>query len=54
MNHKRRRPKFQRAGCTCGSKLAKELASGIARGAAKVYGSRGSALRLRERAKESA
>lgn len=53
MNHKRKRPKRQRAGCVCGSKQAKQEASGIARGSMKVYGSRGSALRLRVRAQDT-
>lgn len=53
MNHKRCRPKLRRAGCYCGGKLAKS-AGGVTRGSTKVYGSSGSWLRLRLRAKEAA
>lgn len=54
MNHKRRRGKAQRAGCYCGGKLAKALMKAIGRsGTGKVYGSRGSALRLRVRANDT-
>jgi hypothetical protein len=52
LNHKRRRPKFQRAGCNCGGKLAKNLRA-TRRGKA-VYGSRGSELRLSVRMREAA
>lgn len=51
MNHKRRRPKRQRAGCNCGHKNAKRE-GGLMRGMTSAYGSSGAWLRLRERARD--
>lgn len=46
MNHKRRRPKIQRAACFCGGKASKKFGR-------PVYGTRGSELRLREKVKDA-
>lgn len=52
MNHKRRRPRTQRAGCWCGGKASKKVGARATRGAAPEVYSRGSELRLRARANE--
>jgi hypothetical protein len=53
-HHKRHRPRLQRAGCFCGGKANKKFHARATRGASFQYGSRGSELRLRERAQEAA
>jgi hypothetical protein len=45
VNHKRKRPRSQRAGCFCRGKLSKVEGR-------PMYGGNGRELRLRERAKE--
>ena len=53
MNHKRRRPRIQRAGCFCLGKANKKLGRRATRGGSAGYSSSGAELRLRERAAEA-
>ena len=51
-HHKRRRPKFQRAGCICGSKEAKRLSQSPLRSRGLGWTVGAAARRLRLRAEE--